>query len=153
MLGREVLHGVARVGAVAAPEDDLEQRVRGCALGRQRDGVVLELFDGLFRDEQDALDGAVRRNADMRQHAELLGMARVEDGRDVADVEAARRDVAVEHGRHAAPDVESALVAAVLVSVSERQDVEKVDVSDSGLLLHRKTSLRCCPFHYIRLWA
>ena len=115
--------------------------MRRRALGRQCDRIVFERFEGLFRDEQDALDGAVRRNADVRQHAELFRVARVEDGGDVADVETAGCDVAVEHGGHAAPDVESVPAAAMGVSIGERQDIEEVDVSDSGLLLHGKTSL------------
>ena len=80
VLDGEALYVVGRHGAVAAPEDDLEQRVRGRALGRQRDAVVLDLLDGLSREKQDALDGAVGRDAGAVQDVQLVRVARVENG-------------------------------------------------------------------------
>ena len=80
VLRRDVAHVVVRDGAVGQAQDDLQEAVRRRRLGRQDDLVVLQRLDRLARGEQDALDIAVRRDADIRQYDELLAVAGVYDG-------------------------------------------------------------------------
>ena len=80
VLRRDVAHVVVRDGAVGQAQDDLQEAVRRRRLGRQDDLVVLQRLNRLARGEQDALDIAVRRDADIRQYDEFLAVAGVYDG-------------------------------------------------------------------------
>ena len=149
---RDVTHVVVRDGAVGEAQDDLQEAVRCRRLGRQDDLVVLQGLDGLARGEQDALDIAVRRDTDIRYDDEFLTVAGVDDGRDIADVEAVVDDVAVELRRYTACELE-AVRCAVRIAPGQRQDVQEVDVSNPW------TGHRISPFlfhglfHYTRCFC
>ena len=126
----DVTDVVVRDGTVGKAQDDFEQAVRGRGLGCQDDFVILERLDGLARDEQDAFDIAVRRNADIGQHDEFFAVARVDDGRDVADVKAVVDNIAVELRRYAARQLQP-FGGPVRIAPGERQYVQEIDMSDS----------------------
>ena len=64
----DIAHVVIGNGAVAA-QDDLQKAVGGGAFGGQDDLVIFEAFDGLFGNQQDALDGAVGADTDIREYS------------------------------------------------------------------------------------
>ena len=104
-LQRGVADQQRRVGLLAERhvvglgEQHLRQHDRGRALRRDRHAA--HLLERLARDELDRVDGALGGDAEPRQQAQAVGVARVLDRGDRREVELAVQQPRVQLGRHA----------------------------------------------------